>query len=74
MAERTGIMGIDWEHYEHWSDHFFPTREEREEARRIFDDAIEEALIEIAEKNGFDPLEQEWTEDDYFTFRECMDL
>ena len=67
-------IGIDWEHYEHWSDHFSPKREKREEARRIFDDAIESVLIEIAEKNGFDPIEQEWTEEDYYLFREIMDI
>lgn len=58
-----------------WYDDFFPRKTARASARIKFDEALKEVLQEIADDNGFS-YEQtnEWTWDDWYMFREAMDL
>ena len=59
----------------HWADNFFPKKPARESARKKFDEAMREILQEIADDNGFSYEQTDkWDWDDWYYFREAMDL
>lgn len=56
------------------SDHLNPTKEQIRSARLKFNCAIDEVLYEIASDVGLGDMAESWNDDDWYVFREIMDL
>ena len=67
--------GVDTDSPVAVSDWFSPNKEKREESQQLYNEAMFETLMEIADFNKipFD-VYKEWNKDDWDDFKECLDL